>query len=76
MDEERGVPVAPFDVTGLPRVHGKQEPFGGWEHMAFIPTENQVAPSKGKGTKKCPGRSGQACSFGKNGQALRRSRGH
>ena len=71
-----GVTARPFDVTGLPRIRGKQEPFGGWEQMDVKPKEKQVAPTKGKGTKTCPGRSGQPCSFGKNGQAAWRSRGH
>lgn len=31
---------------------------------------------KGQQAKKCHGRDGVACSFGKNGQALRVSRGH
>ena len=71
-----GVTARPFDVTGLPRIRGKQEPFGGWGQMDVKPKEKQVAPTKGKCTKTCPGRSGQPCSFGKNGQAARRSRGH
>ena len=83
MDEERGVAVAPFDVTGLPRIRGKQKPCGGWERLSRA-IETEVKPGakqqdsghKERRLWKCQGRDGQACTFGKNGKALRGSHGH
>lgn len=64
--------VLSFDATGLPRIRGKQAPFGGWERMGVNPkVEAKPMVEKGQQAKKCHGRDGVACSFGKNGQALR-----
>ena len=72
--------IARFDATGLPRVHGKQAPFGGPEvkvkQVVGKGIQAKKRHTKGSGTKKCPGRSGQACTFGKHGQASWSSRGH
>ena len=66
---ERGVAAAPFNVTGFPRVRGKQVPFGGWERLSRA-IETEVKPRMEQED------SGQACTFGKNGKALRGSHGH
>ena len=83
MDVEHGVAAAPFDVTGFPRVRGKQVPFGGWERLSrSIDTEvkpgvkQQEGEDEERWVRKCQGRDGQACTFGKNGTALRGSYGH
>ena len=69
--------VLSFDATGLHRIRGKQAPFGGWERMGVNPkVEAKPMVEKGQQAQKCHGRHGVACSFGKNGQALRVSRGH
>lgn len=72
-----------MDVTGLPRIRGKQAPFGGWEKLerAAAVQEKQEMEQQDRGrterwSKKCHGRDGQACTFGKNGKALRGSYGH
>lgn len=60
--------VLSFDATGLPRIRGKQAPFGGWERMGVNPkVEAKPMVEKGQQAKKCHGRDGVACSFGKNG---------
>ena len=72
-----------MDVTGLPRIRGKQAPFGGWERLrpaaAVASKEDVEQQNRGasdRWTWKCQGRDGQACTFGKNGKALRGSYGH
>ena len=81
--EDLGVVALPFDATGLPRIRGKQAPFGGWERLSPAAgvelkqgVEQQDSGRSERWIKKCQGRDGQACSFGKNGKALRGSYGH
>lgn len=48
--------VLSFDATGLPRIRGKQAPFGGWERMGVNPkVEAKPMVEKGQQVKKCHG---------------------
>lgn len=71
---------AAVTVTGLPRLRGKQEPHGGWEAVRAKPWVlkklEDLRKQQMMHARKCPGNGGQPCQFGKDGKALRTSRGY